>query len=107
MELMFKDLADYKSENDIQDAYGFDCISEKEYDRLIDLWRKREKYVDENGKFSDRVTELVQIAMNAIGEKYIDFLNGTEEAERAKREHEKEIERENIRYAHERYIKGL
>lgn len=107
MELMFKDLADYRSEIDIQDAYGCDCISEKEYDRLIDLWRKREKYVDENGKFSDRVTELVNIAMNSIGEQYIDFLNETEDAERLSQERKKEIERENIRYSHEQYIKGL
>lgn len=107
MELMFKDLEDYRSEQDIQDAYGFDCISEKEYNRLIDLWHKRERFVDENGKFSDRVTELVRIAMNSIGEGYIDFLNETEEADRLKREREKEIEQENIRYNYDRYIKWL
>lgn len=107
MELMFADLADYRSEIDIQDAYGCDCISEKEYDRLIDLWRKREKFVDENGKFSDRVTELVQIAMNSIGERYYDFLAETEEAERFRSERLREAERENARYRYEQYIKGL
>lgn len=107
MELMFADLADYKSEDEILDAYGYDCITEKEYDRLIDLWRKREKFVDESGKFSDRVTELVQAAMNSVGEQYYDFLAETEDAEREAKKRQIEIEQENIRFEHERYIKGL
>lgn len=107
MGLMFADLADYKSENDILDAYGYDCITEREYERLLDLWRAREKFVDENGKYSDRVTELVQVAMNSVGEQYYDFLAETEAAEQEKRKRQIEIERENIRSEHERYIKGI
>lgn len=107
MELMFADLADYKSENEIVDAYGYDCITEREYERLIDLWRSREKFVNENGKYSDRVTELIQIAMNSVGDQYYDFLTETEEAEQVKRKRQIEIERENIRTDHERYIKGI
>lgn len=107
MELMFADLADYKSENEIVDAYGYDLITEKEYNRLIDLWRAREKFVDENGKYSDRVTELIQMAMKSVGDQYYDFITETEEAEQEKRKRQIEIERENIRTAHERYIKGI
>lgn len=107
MELMFADLADYKSEEEILDAYGYDCITEKEYNRLIDLWRAREKFVDENGKYSDRVTELVQVAMNSVGEQYYDFLEETEAAEQEKRKRQIEIEKENIRFKHDRYIKGI
>ena len=107
MELMFADLADYKSENEILDAYGYDCITEKEYNRLIGLWRKREKFVDESGKFSDRVTELVQAAMNSVGEQYYDFLTETEDAEQEAKKRQIEIEQDNIRFKHERYIKGL
>ena len=81
MEMMFADLADYKSEDEILDAYGYDCITEKQYDRLIDLWRKREKFVDDSGRFSDRVTELVQVAMNSVGEQYYDFLAETAAAD--------------------------
>lgn len=92
MALMFADLADYKSENEILDAYGYDCITEKEYDRLIALWRKRERFVDENGKFSDRVTELVQLAMNAVGERYFVFLNETDEAERVRTKRQAKME---------------
>lgn len=95
MELLFADLADYQSETDIQDSYGYGCVSEKEYDRLIDLWRKREQYVAGNGKFADRVSELVETAMNSIGERYIDFLTETEYAEQVRQNRMIEIEREN------------
>lgn len=81
MALMFKDLELYESERDIEDAYGWDFISEKEKDRLVELWRKREQYVDESGKFRDRVTDMVERAMNSIGEEYIDFLTEVEYAE--------------------------
>lgn len=107
MELMFADLSEYKSENEILDAYGYDCITEKEYDHLIDLWRKREKFVDESGKFSDRVTELVQVAMNSVGERYYDFIAETEAAEQEAKKRQIDIEKENIRFEHERYIKGI
>ena len=95
MELLFADLADYQSETDIQDSYGYGCISEKEYGRLIDLWRKREQYVAGNGKFADRVSELVETAMNSIGERYIDFLTETEYAEQVRQNRMIEIECEN------------
>ena len=102
MALMFKDLEEYGSEREIQDAYGWDIITEKEADRLIDLWRKREKYVNENGKYQDRVTDMVQRAIYGIGDNFIDFLTETEEAERIANERKKEIERENIRYEYDK-----
>lgn len=102
MALMFKDLEDYRGEDDIRDAYGWEFISEKEMDRLIDLWRKREKYVNESGKYQDRVTDMVQRAIYGVGDNYIDFLTETEEAERIASERKKEIERENIRFEYER-----
>lgn len=107
MALMFKDLEDYRGEDDIRDAYGYGCISEKEMDRLIDLWRKREQYVNDSGKYQDRVTDLVQRAMNAIGEEYIDFLTETEAAEAIAKARETEILKENARYEYERRIKSI
>ena len=71
-------------------------------DRLMDLWQKREKYVKESGEFEDRVTNLVQIAMNGIGGEYIDFLNETDEADRLCRERALQIEKDNIRRDYER-----
>ena len=45
--------------------------------------------------------------MNSVGEQYYDFLEETEAAEQENRKRQIEIERENIRTAHERYIKGI
>lgn len=107
MELMFKDLEMYESESEIQDAYGWEFISEKECDRLIALWRKRKQYVADSGKFSDRVTQMLQHAMDGIGEEFIDFLNETASAEQTAEKQRKEIEKENARIDHERYIASL
>ena len=35
-------LADFSKESDILDAYGFGCITERQKDRLMDLWQQRE-----------------------------------------------------------------
>lgn len=102
MALMFKDLEEYGSEREIEDAYGWDIITEKEADRLKDLWHKREQYVNDSGKYQDRVTDLVQRAMNSIGEEYIDFLTETEAAEAIAKAREVEILKENARYEYEK-----
>ncbi len=107
MALMFKDLEEYSNERDIQDAYGWDFITEKEMDRLLDLWKKREQYVNASGKFEDRVTEMVQRAMNSIGEEYIDFLIETEAADAIAKEREREIARANLDFEHEKYIRSI
>lgn len=70
MKLMFADIDGYRSEEDIRDAYGWDIITEKEMDRLIELWRTREKYLDESGQYSDPVTDLLQDVMNKLYEPY-------------------------------------
>ena len=36
-------LADYRSKGEILDAYGFGYITEKQKDRLMDLWDRREE----------------------------------------------------------------
>lgn len=35
-------LADYTSAGQIQDAYGFGCITERQYNKLMRLWEERE-----------------------------------------------------------------
>lgn len=82
MELVFKDLADYKSKAEIQEAYGYDFISETEMRRLQDLWDARETYVDESGKFSDEVTNMLDSAIRLLGEQYHEFLEETDQAQR-------------------------
>ena len=39
-------------------------------DRLIELWRAKEKYLDENGHYSDPVTDLLDAAMKKLYEPY-------------------------------------
>ena len=70
MKLRFADLEGYDKEQDIQDAYGWDFITEKEMDRLLALWQLREKYVDENGNYSDPVIDLLDSAMSLLFKPY-------------------------------------
>ena len=107
MTLMFKDLEEYQSEREIQDAYGWDFITEKEMDRLIELWRTREKYVNASNKFEDRVTQMVQKAMNSIGDEYIDFLTETEAAEAIAKQREHDILRANMDLEYEKYKRSI
>lgn len=107
MAIRFADLEPYSSERDIQDAYGYDMLSEKEYDRLIDLWRMREKYVDDSGQFSDNVTEMLHRAMNSLGDEYQELFALVADMERAHGEREQEIARANARADYERYKASL
>ncbi len=75
MKLRFRDLELYDSERDIQDAYGIGCITEKEYDRLLELFHLREEVIDANGKFSDGVTELLDRALDAVYSENADFFS--------------------------------
>ena len=53
---VFDELKDYNGIEDIQNAYGWDIITRAQMDRLMEMWEAREKYIDESGKFTDRVT---------------------------------------------------
>lgn len=104
---VFDALKDYTSEREIQDAYGWEFISEAQYERLIEMWRAREKYIDEQGKFSDRVTQMLDRAVGSCGEELLETL---EEFDAMKRQLEadiKRIERENRDNDYKRYINGL
>ncbi|SMC39274.1 hypothetical protein [Aristaeella lactis] len=46
-------LADYAKREEIQEAYGYGFITEKQMDKLLDLWDERE-----NGAKPDRMYEL-------------------------------------------------
>ena len=107
MTLLFSDLEIYENKVDIQNAYGYASITEKEYYRLLDLWEKREQFVDKSGKFADRVTEMLTALLPQIGAEYLDFL---EEAQGLKNENDRNIREvgvANQKAAYERYINGL
>ena len=71
---VFAPLENYESRTEIQDAYGWDSITEKEMDRLHDLWDAREQYIDKQGRFDDRVTRILQRAMDNCGDEYMETL---------------------------------
>ena len=92
---VFDDLTDYASKREIQDAYGYDIISEAEMDRLNSLWEMREQHMEESGRFSDRVTEILDHAMNCCGDKYQESLAEFDSMEHQLKTDLERIEREN------------
>lgn len=104
---MFDELKDYSSMNDIQNAYGYDVITEPEYDRLRQLWEARENYIDENGKFNDRVTQMLERAIYNCGETFFDQLEEFDETERQREKDIAQINRENSANDYFRYIESV
>ena len=78
MDLLFADLADYACKVEIQDYYGGGYISRKEYERLVDLWDEREQYAKDGALYRDRVVEMLEKAIEHIGDGYEDFLYDAE-----------------------------
>ena len=64
-----KALEDFRKRDDILDAYGFGCITEKQKDRLMDLWDEREKQSIPDQVYQDRIgliTEFYELAKGII-----------------------------------------
>lgn len=70
----FEDLKGYDRKIDILDAYGYGCITEHEKDRLEELWDLREQSGRNSTKYTDRVTEMLERAMDSVGDLYVDQL---------------------------------
>lgn len=77
----FADLEGYSSQKDFQDAYDWELISEAEMDRLNALWAAREASLSTSGKYDDRVTQMLERALNVIADEYIDQLTDFQELE--------------------------
>jgi hypothetical protein len=103
---VFAPLDDYASKQEIQDAYGWDAISDSEMCRLNDLWDAREQYVNAQGRFADRVTDMLEHAMDNLGD-YADALDEFDDMERRLNADLARIERENQANSYNRYIAGL
>jgi len=104
---VFEDLKKYANKTEIQNDYGWDYITQTEMYRLMDLWDAREQYINESGKFQDRVTDMLQQAMQRIGDDFQDTLEEFDSIERRLQDDLERIERENQKNAHQRYINGL
>ena len=64
-----KALEDYRNKNEILDAYGMGCITEKQMDRLMDMWDEREQQTAPDKAYQDRITlvsEFYEMAKEII-----------------------------------------
>lgn len=91
----FADLEGYNSRMDIQEAFGWEIITEAEMDRLNALWDAREASLSSSGKYEDRVTQMLERALNAMGDEYIDQLSDFQELERRMEAEAERIAQEN------------
>ena len=104
---VFDELKDYNGIEDIQNAYGWDIITRAQMDRLMEMWEVREKYIDESGKFTDRVTGMLYRIRNLCGDEFAETLDEFD-AMKARRDAEiKAIEKRNAEIDYEMYIRGL
>ena len=101
---MFAELDGYSSKRDIHDAYGWEFISEDKMQRLNDLWDAREQVIANNGRFSDRVTQILERAMGNCGDLFADVLSEFDDFVRRDNENRARIERENRDNSYKRYI---
>lgn len=91
----FADLSGYNSKKDIQEAYGWEIISEAEMDRLNALWDARETSLSATGQYEDRVTKMLEKALDSVADEYIDLLADFRELERRMEANAERIAREN------------
>lgn len=91
----FADLEGYNSKKDIQEAYGWEIITEAEMDRLNALWDAREASLSAAGKYEDRVTKILERALNSVADEYIDQLADFQELERQMETDAERIAQEN------------
>lgn len=79
----FAELEDYTSRENIRDCYGYDMITEAEMERLFYLWdlREAQREKKKHAVYQDSVTKMLDIAANAIEDKYKDRLEELEEIE--------------------------
>lgn len=78
----FKDIAEYTSYSQIQNDYGYGCLSEKEFDRLTELFELRERQKELNkGKpeYEDEVTEMLDWCLKHIDDVFREELQELDE----------------------------
>ena len=62
-------LADYNSRDEIRDAYGYGFITEKQMDKLLDMWDERENGAQPDSLYQRKITllsEFYQLAKQVI-----------------------------------------
>lgn len=104
--LLFKDLEDYTSEDQIDDAYGWDLITEKERERLHLLWEARREYSKNGVQYSDRITEMLDRLIGLAGSEYAEYLERFESIEHVRKKYLREFLIENPSYSFDSRIRA-
>ena len=102
----FAELEGYRIKQDIQDDYGWGIISETEMDRLNALWDAREASLSDAGKYEDRVTQILERALNIAADEFIDQLSEFQELEHQMEAEAEQIAKENQKREWERKYGG-
>lgn len=66
----FADVKDYTSIEQIRDDYGWELISEDEMYRLMDKWEAYRTAKQNNNRYRDAVTDMLDLAISQIRQKY-------------------------------------
>ena len=92
----FDALGDYERFEDIQEAYGFDVIDERERDRLEELWNERERIRNqtEDGIYQDDVTKALYAAWLFLQDYREDEVQKLEAVESNFKRQREEVEQE-------------
>jgi hypothetical protein len=91
----FADLEGYNIRQDIQDAFGWEFISEAEMDRLLALWDLREASKNKQ-QLEDRVTEMLEIAVRSCSAPYDEKLYDWDKKQEQRRKAARQIASENL-----------
>lgn len=91
----FADLEGYNIRQDIQDAFGWEFITEAEMDRLLALWDLREASKNKK-QLEDRVTEMLEIAARSLSQSYDDKLYDWDKKQEQRRKAARQIAAENL-----------
>ena len=107
-------LNEYARFEDIQESYGYDCITEWQRDELEALWEEREqikKHID-NGVYEDLVTKALFEAWKHIQDLWCDEID---EAQDLRKRFDKQVKEANEaaqewmdrqNAAYEKYVRG-
>lgn len=108
IEEMFGELKLYNfDERELLDAYGYGCISEKEYERLRERLRLYQEFISENGKFKDRITDMLEYALISIEDPYRSRIEAYNEMKAAVDKSKKEALEREVAFEREKYLRGL
>lgn len=88
------DLEPYTNREQIRDDYGWEIISEKEMDRLMNLWDLREASKSKT-TLEDTVTEIIQAAINKASEPYFEKIQAFHDKRSKMRKEAKRVAVEN------------